>query len=191
MGVFSSPKLCCLKRNPQKRIYTCPVQVVHLASSVRSFMFQSGCLTEGKKLHVYFVITHTPTHSITNNFRWQQDLWHTPSAVSYRTEWPFVWQLLPGGLNRTRQKREGKKRHLSAQKRPLFRLTDGPAATVVLTYPENNSNTGKEKQPQEDYSEAPMTTCYVVYGGAANIEIKCFKLFFHDSLDVVCAMICL
>lgn len=49
-----------------------------------------------------------------------------------------------------------KKGHLSAHKRPLFCLEDGPAATVVVTCAENNSNIEKEKQLKEDYSEAPM-----------------------------------
>lgn len=53
-------------------------------------------------------------------------------------------------------RREREKGHLSAHKRPLFCLADGPAATVAVARPENNSNIGKEKQLKEDYSEAPV-----------------------------------
>lgn len=49
------------------------------------FLFLSGCLTEGKKLDVYFVILHIHTHSITHNFRCQQNLLHTPLPFSYST----------------------------------------------------------------------------------------------------------
>lgn len=150
------------------------MQVAHSVYAVRSSCFCLAVLTERKKLDVCSVLIHIHSQTTLDASRIFYTHHYHSSSVVFRLP-----PLVPGGLNATRQKRE-KKRHLSAHKRPLFCLADGPAATVVVTCPENTSNIGKEKQLKEDYSEAPMT---VWCRGAANI--KCFKRSFPWLLGML------
>lgn len=159
-----------------------------------------------QKDHIFYhntVFWHK--HSTTNNFRWQQPLLHTPLSFSYSSTQPFVWHqlFLEDWMQQDRRERARIKREIKEVCLligPLFcliLLQMDPAATVVVTTPQNNSNFGKEEQLKwgwqararvRDYSEAQMTVCH---WGVANI--KGFRRFFHSlffPLDV-CVIHCL
>lgn len=100
---FSSPKLCYLKRNPQKRIYKCTVQVAHSMYAVRSSCFCLAVLTERKKLDVCSVLIHIHSQTTLDASRIFYTHHYHSSSVVFRLP-----PLVPGGLNATRQKREKK-----------------------------------------------------------------------------------